>query len=90
MSPVGIETRLSVILSQSGRVTSVRFSGAKLAFVDIERDSQVTQITCNLSYLQQHEQKQESVEDKLKAFRRVVRRGDWICMNIVLRDCFEV
>lgn len=61
-------------VSVFGRVRSVRLSGSKLMFLDIERDNQRLQVMVERKKLSQ-----DDSEENFKALKKVARVGDWIC-----------
>ncbi|KAJ4399314.1 mitochondrial lysine-tRNA synthetase [Didymella pomorum] len=63
-------------VSVFGRVRSVRLSGSKLMFFDIERDNQRLQIMVERKKLSEGES-----EDKFKSLKKVARIGDWISVD---------
>lgn len=63
-------------MAPPGRVHSVRAAGSKLLFVDVENSGQIAQVVCNLGVLQDAGLSQE----QFKAFKHVIRKGDWYCM----------
>ncbi|KAF2017794.1 class II aaRS and biotin synthetase [Aaosphaeria arxii CBS 175.79] len=67
-----------VSLFATGRVRSVRLAGSKLMFLDIERDTQRVQAMIELKKLVA---KDASLEDGFKAFKKIVRNGDWVAVQ---------
>jgi lysyl-tRNA synthetase class 2 len=63
-------------VSVFGRIRSVRLSGSKLMFLDIERDTQRLQIMVERKKLSE-----DDSEDKFKSLKKVARVGDWICKS---------
>lgn len=61
-----------------GRVRTVRTAGSKLVFVDLEDDGRIVQVVCNLGVLQDA----GLTQDQFKAFKHVVRKGDWYCVSL--------
>lgn len=70
-------------VSVFGRVRSVRLSGSKLMFLDIERDTQRLQIMVERKKLSE-----DDSDEKFRSLKKVARLGDWICkllnLNVVL------
>jgi lysyl-tRNA synthetase class II len=59
-------------LTAAGRIQSVRLSGSKLAFLDIEQSQQKLQVLLNVKHL--------GVEvERFRESRQLLRRGDVIC-----------
>lgn len=67
-------------VSVFGRVRSVRLSGSKLMFLDIERDTQRLQIMVERKKLGE-----DGSEEKFRSLKKVARLGDWICKS----PCFS-
>ncbi|KAJ4338796.1 mitochondrial lysine-tRNA synthetase [Didymella glomerata] len=63
-------------VSVFGRIRSVRLSGSKLMFLDIERDTQRLQIMVERKKLSE-----DDSEDKFKSLKKVARVGDWISVE---------
>lgn len=66
----------ATLLTEVGRVRSVRLAGSKLMFLDIERDTQRLQIMVERKKLSD-----EDAEDKFKSLRKVARTGDWVSVE---------
>lgn len=67
-------------LLASGRVRAVRTSGSKLVFVDLEEDGATVQVISNFGELE----KQGITPEQFRAFKHIVRRGDWFSMLYTL------
>ncbi|KAF1922885.1 lysyl-tRNA synthetase [Didymella exigua CBS 183.55] len=63
-------------VSVFGRVRSVRLSGSKLMFLDLERDTQRLQIMVERKKLSEHDS-----DEKFKSLKKVARVGDWISVE---------
>ncbi|KAF3038003.1 hypothetical protein E8E12_008612 [Didymella heteroderae] len=63
-------------VSVFGRVRSVRLSGSKLMFLDIERDTQRLQVMVERKKLSE-----DDSEEKFKSLKKVARMGDWISVE---------
>jgi lysyl-tRNA synthetase class 2 len=76
----GIQETKTENVSVFGRVRSVRLSGSKLMFMDIERDTQRLQIMVERKKLTE-----DDSEEKFKSLKKVARIGDWICKSLNLK-----
>ncbi|KAF3034970.1 hypothetical protein E8E11_004361 [Didymella keratinophila] len=63
-------------VSVFGRVRSVRLSGSKLMFFDIERDTQRLQIMVERKKLSE-----DDSEEKFRSLKKVARVGDWVSVE---------
>ncbi|KAJ4375561.1 mitochondrial lysine-tRNA synthetase [Didymella sp. IMI 355093] len=72
----GIQETKTENVSVFGRVRSVRLSGSKLMFMDIERDTQRLQIMVERKKLTG-----DDSEEKFKSLKKVARIGDWISVE---------
>lgn len=72
------ETLMAILLTfpiVSGRISSIRLSGSKLAFIDIVEDQIKLQVMLSYSTLDSS----IATLDDFKNLCRLLRRGDYIC-----------
>ena len=62
------------VLTNPGRVRSVRKAGSKLLFLDLERGNGKMQALCNFKVVA----RSSASIDEFEAFAGIVRKGDWV------------